>query len=363
MKTVCFCILTLMTLASYCLLGDVCEAQTPKVKLIALNPDGSEIERMAFTIKPGESFHGKLQIINSPNEATDMTIYTTFASTSTTGGSIFASEQDPECWIDLPITEVSLEAGETDEFSITITAPPGAEPGEYLMGIVMEQGEAQEVEGEPFNVRYRLIKSVCVTVPGAISGGFEVVSIRQLWDGPNVFFLADLKNTGNVRVQPREGTLEVMDSSGKVIGSFPVQVQEVMPGDTISFHVASDDILPIGEYSAVVKMNYSLVKPIATESLSAEDLAKFGAVSTAELTTPFEVKAEEVQKAVEEAKKRGFEVGPTVTVPSTPPSPQKGLLDIIEPFNLLLIVAIAVSVLVIIIIILLVVVLRRPRYY
>ena len=273
---------------------------------------GENLGRLIYTLEPGETATDAVVAVNNSNAPLDVTMFGTAAGTASNGGTTFPETQAPGSWISLSVPALSLEAKGREQLLFTIAVPEGASPGEYLFGIVVqetEQGDEQEERVVSFSIVQRRVLTVYVAVPGPKVASFEVASIRQVWDGPAVGFDVELHNTGNVRAQPT-GTLEVTDESGKVIGSFPIELGPILAGDTLVYHISSGGALPPGEYGASVQMSYTPVT-VAPKQIGATPETPEPVVveeTTVITASTFEITEKVVKEVMEEAKEKGWDV-------------------------------------------------------
>jgi len=313
---------------------------------------GKPLGRLAYSCQPGETIHDGVNVINYDNNQLELVTFGTTATTASGGGISLPEEPTPGSWISLSASQLSIAPNEASQFEFTINIPSDAEPGEHVMGIIVQAVEPTESEfssGVKLRILVRKALIVNIFIPGPIEIGLEIPSLEQVWGGPYIAFDVALENTGNVLVKG-EGVLGVADSSGKVIGSFSVKTGAILPGDTLIYHIDCHDLLPAGQYSALANIKYTAIKPVAATELTDEEIAELAAEKSATAKISFEVTEETVEEVVKRAEEEGFELEPWTKEPTI-------------PYNLLLIVAIGGGVLLIVIVILLVVVLRRRRQY
>jgi len=312
---------------------------------------GKPLGRLAYSCQPGETIHDGVNVISYSNSQVELVAFGTMATTAGRGGVSLPEEPTPGSWISLSTSRLSIPPNETSQFEYTINIPPDAKPGEHVMGIIVQAVEATKgevIEGVQIGILVRRALTVNIFIPGPIEIGLEIPSLEQVWGGPYIGFDIALENTGNVLVKT-EGGLDVADDSGKVIGSFPVKTGAILPGDTLIYHIDCHDLLPPGQYSASVNINYTAVKPVAATELTDEEITELATERSVTATIVFEVTEETVEEVVKKAEEEGFELEPWTREAPT------------APFNLLLIISITAGVLVVAMAILLVVLLRRRR--
>ena len=326
-------------------------------EVIPVSLETGERIRLNYALKPGETIAGGLLVKNNSAEPINLLICSLDAHTSGTGETAFPAidsvSSEMGKWLNISESEITLGVGESQQLEFTLSLPTDIAPGEYYGGIVSQKAEPTSLEaGERMTVIQviRRVQTVYVVVPGPLQSSLEVASIKQVWDGTDIAFKVELRNTGNVAVSP-QGKLDVSDASGKLIGSFPFKSGRILARDTIVLLVRPGGVLPPGEYCASVKGSYSCSN--ADVERIAELLGDAAAVSpelasikTIALAVDFTISGEAIREKAKEAAEEGLVPWTEVTT---------------APFNLLLIISIAAGVLIVGMAILLVVLLRRRR--
>ena len=268
---------------------------------------GEDLGRLIYILEPGESATDAVVAVSNSNSPMVVTTFGTAAGTASNGGTVFPETATPDSWVVLSVPELPLDGQEQGQFFFTVAVPEDASPGEYLFGIVVQdagQGDKQrEDSAVSFTIAMRQVLTVYVTVPGIQVASFEVSSIKQVWDGPDVGFDVELHNTGNVRVRPT-GTLDVTDRSGKVIGSFPIKLGPILAGDTLVHHISSGSTLPPGRYGASVQMSFTPVTVASTEESESVAVEE----KTITVASNFEITEEVLKAVVKEAQQQGWNV-------------------------------------------------------
>lgn len=316
-----------------------------------------ELIRLNHVLKPGETLTEGLLVKSKSDEPINLLIYSLDAHTSGTGETAFPAidsvSSEMGKWLNISDSAIILGVGESRQIEFSLSIPADTAPGEYYGGIVVQKAEPTSLESrERITMRQviRRIQSVYVVVPGPLQPNLEVASIKQIWDGTDIAFEVELRNTGNVAVSP-QGKLDVSDASGKLIGSFPFKSGRILARDTLVLLVRPGGVLPAGEYQASVEVNYSF------SNADAERIAKLlgdGVAVSPELASiksiaevvNFTVREEAIREKAKEAVEEGLIPWTEVTT---------------APFNLMLIISIAAGVIIVGMAISLVVLLRRRR--
>lgn len=158
------------------------------------------------------------------------------------------STSAPTTWLDFPTTTREFNPGEAIQTSFTVSVPAGTPPGQYITGIAVETADASPMPGNaPLMVKYRLMAAVLITVPGAVTPGFNLGDVSITTDGQTTTITGAINNTGNIRVRP-EGNLTVTDATGAQVVSSPITMNSVYAGDTTTWQVIVPSPLPEGDY-------------------------------------------------------------------------------------------------------------------
>ena len=140
----------------------------------------------------------------------------------------------------------------------TFTVPRDAKPGSHW-GMVFLTAESENPAPGAINasMNVRVAHTFYVNVPptkssGKIAGIFGKPSTPE---GKSFQFAVQYLNTGNI-AQILEGRVEVRDTTGAIVAAAPFKRQVVLPGATRILQSALNGPLPVGEYTALVILNY-----------------------------------------------------------------------------------------------------------
>ena len=123
------------------------------------------------------------------------------------------------------------------------------------VGVVF-QGVANG-QGGSVRVISRLLSVNFLSLPGlnTLSGDFTGLYGRQV--APHVLqFVARVQNTGNTFSGPSAGQLVIRDGLGNVVVSTPWTGDVILPGAQRDFPILVHKVLPAGQYTATVQMQY-----------------------------------------------------------------------------------------------------------
>lgn len=163
-------------------------------------------------------------------------------------------------WIDLPVTEVTLEGGGSQKLSFNMNVPENASPGSHFGGVFVSV-DPPELERSGAAVGYQVANIISIRVSGDVN---ETASIRQfstdkfLYGSQNVEFSIRIENSGNVLVRP-SGPLEIKNMLGQTVDTliFNETQSSVFPGRTRDFNITWEgNSLGFGRYEAILSPVY-----------------------------------------------------------------------------------------------------------
>jgi hypothetical protein len=218
---------------------------------------------------PDTTLVGEILVINNGSESGTTNLYAVDATTGQTGGTVFRMQADKVSaagsWIQLSQAELTLDAGESQLVSFTVTVPAGARSGHHVGGIVTESVDPNNGEqntnqrGEAtFNVtmKTRTAVAVQVNVAGPLVEKIEADGVYPGGSGGHQTLFLGLQNSGNAMVKP-SGTLIVSDEQGQQLQNLSFQIDTFLPETKILFPISvENEALPAGSYVADVNLIY-----------------------------------------------------------------------------------------------------------
>lgn len=171
------------------------------------NPQESEPRSkdiFIYTLKPGQSRDDAVMVTNNSEEAATVELYPVDSLITNTGA--FTCKQRVEdrssvgAWVKLDVTEVTLDAGETQKVPFTLRMPASADVGEHNGCIAFEvKGDEGTIDGN-VRIRPRTAVRVVATAPGELKRdvGIESYTVSHHPDAAGQYFSMKLKSTGNV---------------------------------------------------------------------------------------------------------------------------------------------------------------------
>ena len=241
-----------------------------------IKPAQSHSGYFNYSLQPGETVGDAVHVSNTSREPVGVKLYVLDARTARNGGSTFPGAEGSQNtgagkWVAFPSGQLVLDPGIAGTIPFTVTVPPATPPGEYLAGIVAEDMERTAAAGGTgqLNVQVvnRTVIPVKVTVPGPTQIEFGIASVESRVDESGSRFFVTLQNAGNVALKVRGGDLEVLDATGRVIGSQPIRFAgQFLARDTAVPEVEFDQVLPPGAYGVRASVDYGGDAPATWES-------------------------------------------------------------------------------------------------
>ena len=174
-------------------------------------------------------------------------------------------------WIKTEVRRITLAPRESRVVAFSVDVPDGAEPGQWVGGIVVEnltqsapptQAEASGVPTpEPSRgliVKFRALSIVAVqvNVRGPLRPRVEVTGVGIGGTQGHQDLLISIGNTGNTMEKPT-GTIDVADLDGSPLQHLAFAMDTVLPRTAIDYPVAvRHRALGVGCYLTSVALNY-----------------------------------------------------------------------------------------------------------
>lgn len=230
----------------------------PEPPSFLLEPVGQDGSYFTLTMEPGSSKELTVALGNAGKSPVAALTYVSDAYSLVNGGFGVKTADDPPTgpttWIDYPSETIDLAPGDRTERTFTVSVPADAAPGQYISGLSIQTADSIAV-GDSNMLRQIIKKSVAVfiVVPGPEAPSLEIGEARLDQTGPASTLSVDIRNTGNVFLNP-EGTVEVTTADGKPVLSSPVRMGTVYAGDETTLELSIPTTLPGGDYSVSVSL-------------------------------------------------------------------------------------------------------------
>lgn len=235
---------------------------------LGIYPNESEVDKsnsrtkawFIYTLEPGETKEGKVDIINTSEESIEVKVYPVDAVT-TKDGAFAPQPEDREkidvgAWIRLAESEIFLGPKETKTVDFTVKVPENAEVGDHIGAIIAQAKELPEVGGgTAMRVVTRIGSRMYITIPGDIVKELKFTEFTwEKIDGKIIFSLTFVNN-GNVRIIPK-GEIKITNIFGKAVDTIKILEREVFPKKEITVPVEWEKVLALGKFTARASVVY-----------------------------------------------------------------------------------------------------------
>jgi hypothetical protein len=251
--------------------------------------EGSWGDYFDLTIEAGTSSTTTALLANTGEVAHELRTYAVDAFTANGGGFAAASYGTPPnevtSWLDFPDQVFTIDVDTGIEITFTVSVPEATEPGQYITAIAAGNSEAGEVSGtENLTQITRFLVPVFITVPGPTTTEFEIgdASLSNVSD--SLIISVPLRNTGDIRVRPK-GTVELLDQEGKLVSSFPVEMQSIYAHDDTVLTVGVPGSIEPGVYEVRVNLTDPDSKVEASSTATNLEFQGSGALAERSLIT------------------------------------------------------------------------------
>lgn len=222
---------------------------------LGIKPVGVDGTYFELTMEPGEARQLTVELGNvGERDAVAMT-YPADVYSLVNGGMGVRLAGEPTSgateWISLEAETLPLAAGEGQLRTFAARVPNGAEPGEYITSVVIQDATPSEESSTEDGVVAKRVNrqaiAVAITVPGPLTP--ELVlggATHQVTAGKSVISVK-VENAGNVRLKPR-GEFVLSDSDGDELTRFPVAMESVYAGAGTVAEIPFSTLLDPGDY-------------------------------------------------------------------------------------------------------------------
>ena len=217
------------------------------------------------TLTAGVPLKDEAAVENLTAQPITLNLYAADGYTNSSGGFSLQPSYAPKLkmgvWIHLPVSSVKIAPSSGYLVPFTYAVPANEPPGDYAGGIVAV--EATAAVSKKGHVHTRVLQAVGVAVYGKVAGplfprvGVTSVSIAtthplasQFGGAVDATVTYSVTNTGNETLKPA-----VTVTLSPLLGSdhkIHVQMPEILPGSTVTYHHNFGKVVPYGSLSATV---------------------------------------------------------------------------------------------------------------
>jgi hypothetical protein len=254
-----------------------------------------------FTMDPGSSHSGTLEVQNTGSTPLVVQPQVRGFKTSLKGTAQFLSKEaaknypySGEALLTLKPGEVTLEGGESREFTYELNYPEKPEPfGGRYVGALFQAAPAnqenKETKGSSIQVATR-VGTLILVRPGeeivledkfqeySVKPKITQVNARKVYEGRRLLVSTYLKNSGNIHIRKKEftGMVTVQNSSGETVEEIEISPHNVLPDTEYALTELwkiPDDLKGEKETTYSIKVNISVKTPYGN-SVKVEETEK-----------------------------------------------------------------------------------------
>jgi hypothetical protein len=247
------------------------ESETDAEASFAVQPGGPSgpggRDYFIYTLRTGQAFGDVVSISNLGSEPATFAVYATDAFNTPDAGFALLKEEDTPVdvgtWIDLGVTQYTVDPGTRADIPFSLEVPDDATPGDHAGAIVAQQipTSTDDEDGIGFDVRVRIAARVYVRVDGLLAPSMTVDDLRIDYDAPaNPFATSTakiryvLRNTGNIRLSTT-ADLQLSGIAGLGTQTLPSRaIPELLPGSSIEIAETVHDVRPLVRLTASLEV-------------------------------------------------------------------------------------------------------------
>jgi hypothetical protein len=221
-----------------------------------------------FNAAPATIISDHVRVTNTGTARGTVNIYPVDATTGSTGGIVYldASSRlhNVGKWIALAKSNLTLNAGESQDVAFIVFIPNGTTPGQHIGGIVAENVSLQKSPPPSgrgsIKINLLLKKLYALPIVVNISGPIKehLTTSGVIFDSKSPYqrILIGLRNTGNTILYP-VGNATIINSRGIVVQSTQLNISAFLPHTSIEYplNIAKRSLL-VGQYSVRLMLDY-----------------------------------------------------------------------------------------------------------
>ncbi len=213
--------------------------------------------------KPGSTLQNSVTVTNSGTAAGTVNLYAVDAGTGQNSGIIYLQQNAPRTdvglWIHLSRSQLTLAAGQSEQVAFQVTIPGKVRAGQHVGGIVAENVEQDSTTTNSkiqITVHSRRVIAVEVNLPGPQIEQLSANGIQFGGSANYEILKVGLSNTGTMLLKAN-GTLQVINSQGRMLQNLAISVDSFLPGTSITYPVyVQKKVLGVGTYQGKLLLHY-----------------------------------------------------------------------------------------------------------
>ncbi|MEV4615953.1 hypothetical protein AB0K43_25670 [Kitasatospora sp. NPDC049258] len=235
-------------------------AAGPQAQTFGIQPAGATEPdsrgTFAYQATPGAVVKDHLAVWNYGDQPLTLRLYPADAFNTDSGGYDVLPEGRPSTqagtWLKAAADSLTLPGRSRQIVPFTLAVPADAAPGDHPAGIVVAlRQESKDAQGNAVTVDQRVGARVNIRVAGALRAELAVEDARVAYHpSPNPFGTGrttvryTVRNTGNVRLGGHQAVRVTNLFGTTATGSAPADLQELLPGNTVSYAVEVSGAYP-----------------------------------------------------------------------------------------------------------------------
>ncbi len=230
------------------------------ISVNAATPDPASPAYLTVRLPAGASVQDAVIVTNPSVTAVTVALTPVDGLTAPSSGTVYSDQATPSrqagAWVTLALTTLTVPAGTSRRVAFTAAAPIGAEPGDHVAGIAVDdQVSTTSTSGAPVTETLRSIVGVRVVVAGAASfvPALTTVAINPVGAARIGTVMVGLGNAGRQLGEPQL-TVALAGPAGYQ-RTLTRQLGTVLAGDTISYPFAWPDRLASGNYTVTTTLS------------------------------------------------------------------------------------------------------------
>jgi hypothetical protein len=143
-------------------------------------------------------------------------------------------------WVKLPVTQVTLPPGLSEEINFTIDVPQDATPGSHFGSVFLSVDPPDIEHGNGASVGYKVANIITVRIAGdaVTDANIRQFSTDRFFNSSkNIDFSTRIENNGNILIRP-VGPVEIRNMLGQQVGSLVFNEEQrsaIFPGKVREF--------------------------------------------------------------------------------------------------------------------------------
>lgn len=227
-------------------------AQEAEVKL-GLKPVGVDGAHFKVTARPGETIQLTVELSNFGAIPMLTQTFAADAYTLSNGGFGVRLEGENQSgatnWITYPDETLTLQPGASETRSFPLTIPEDAEPGDYIIGLVIQNADpVPDAGGVAINRVVRQAMAISIDVPGPRTPALSISAARHEASGGSSVVTIDVNNSGNQNLKPT-GEIVLSDATGNEVDRRQVTMDTFFAQTSTTIDLGFNRLLDAGDYS------------------------------------------------------------------------------------------------------------------